>query len=237
MELDEDENLLIPKTHDEKVDEFWNKKTPYTPESRIDVHNHLKDLKEKEDKKDEPEPKAPRAMFADDGRPYNINEGKLDFSLTDDDQNVYLDLAVMRHMDTANLDCDVQPKYVRLNIKGKIFQLELPQEVNGDNSKAERSQTTGRVLITMPRVKPIIRPIVQQVKKMSLKEKSKNESNYLEVDASAKTGVDVGSIISDNEELKRQKALPFGAKINRKDIPERENSKDFLDDPDVPPLD
>ena len=26
--------------------------------------------------RDEPEPKAPRAMFADDGRPYNINEGK-----------------------------------------------------------------------------------------------------------------------------------------------------------------
>lgn len=30
---------------------FWQEKVPYTPESRIDMHNHLKELKEKEEKK------------------------------------------------------------------------------------------------------------------------------------------------------------------------------------------
>ena len=30
---------------------FWQEKTAYTPESRLAVHNHLKELKEKEEKK------------------------------------------------------------------------------------------------------------------------------------------------------------------------------------------
>jgi len=232
------ERLEKEKEHQDSVDEFWNQKTAYTPESRIDIHNHLKEIKDKEEKKEELEEKAPRKLFADDGRPYNINEAKLDFSLTEDDVSVILDLAVFRHMDTSNLDCDVQPNYVKLTIKGKIFQLELPVEVNGDSSTAKRSQTTGHLLITMPKVKPIIRPKpLQNSNKNSKPKKENSESNFLEVDASAKKGVDVGNIVADNEAKRNKAAQPFGSKIRRQDITERENSADFEDDPDVPPLD
>ncbi|XP_005099575.1 protein tilB homolog isoform X2 [Aplysia californica] len=227
------------KSHEEKVDEFWNEKTAYTPESRLEVHNHLQELKTKEEKKDDVEQKAPRKLFADDGRPYNINEPKLDFSLTEDDQNVLLDLAIFKHLDTSSLECDVQPTYVRLKVRGKIFQLELPVEVNGDDSSAKRSQTTGHLLVSMPKVKQIIRPKTHnsnsKVNKAS-DQKGKNDSNFLEVDASARKAVDVTSIVADNEEKKMKAAAPFGSQMSRRDLPERENSADFVDDPDVPPL-
>ena len=50
------------------------------------------------------------------------------------------------------MDCDVQPTYVRVIMKGKIFQLALTEEVNPDKATAKRSQTTGHLVITMPKV-------------------------------------------------------------------------------------
>lgn len=50
------------------------------------------------------------------------------------------------------IDADVQPTYVRVTVKGKIFQLVLPEEVRPDSSYAQRSQTTGHLIVTMPKV-------------------------------------------------------------------------------------
>ena len=55
-------------------------------------------------------------------------------------------------MDTSLLDVDVQPKYVRVTLKGKVLQLVLPEDVASDSSTAKRSQTTGHLVITMPKV-------------------------------------------------------------------------------------
>jgi len=233
----EKSNKEKEKSREEKVDDFWNEKTAYTPESRLDVHNHLKEIKDKEEEKNKPEEKAPRKLFAEDGRPYNVNEPKIDFSLTEDEHNVYLDLAVFRHLDTSTLDCDVQPHYARLVIRGKIFQMALPEEVNGDNSSAKRSQTTGRLLITMPKVKQVIRPkpLQNKTEKKNIP-KPKEESNYLEVDASARTTCDVTNIVTSHQEKMLQAAAPFGSQVRRREVAERENSADFVDDPDVPPL-
>jgi protein TilB len=38
-------------------------------------------------------------------------------------------------------------------MKGKIFQLALPEEVNPDKTSAKRSQTTGHLVLTMPKVR------------------------------------------------------------------------------------
>jgi hypothetical protein len=54
----------------------------------------------------------------------------------------------------------------------------------------------------------------------------------LEVDSSARKGVDIGSIVSDNAAPTRK---PLGATRNL-DKCERPNSENFVDDPDVPPL-
>lgn len=56
-------------------------------------------------------------------------------------------------MDTSLLDVDVQPDAVRVLIKEKILQLVLPEEVRPDASSAQRSQLTGHLVVTMPKVK------------------------------------------------------------------------------------
>lgn len=51
------------------------------------------------------------------------------------------------------IDVDVQPNYVRVMIKGKIFQMALADEVRIDESTSTaRSQVTGHLLIVMPKL-------------------------------------------------------------------------------------
>lgn len=51
------------------------------------------------------------------------------------------------------MDVDVQPQYVTVKIKGRVFQITLSEEVLVDKSSAVRSQTTGHLVITMPKVR------------------------------------------------------------------------------------
>ena len=56
-------------------------------------------------------------------------------------------------MDTSLINVDIQPNYVRVTLKGKSLQLGLNEEIRPDSSTAKRSQTTGYLVITMPKVK------------------------------------------------------------------------------------
>ena len=140
---------------DAVLKEFQEEATAYTPESRIEMHEQMKELKKREegDKKEE-EPKAPRRLFGDDGKVLNINEPKFDFKFDEDEEKnaIIFEVSLWKHLDTSLVDLDVQPNYVRLTVKGKIMQLQLPDEVKPDSSKAERSQITGALVITMPKV-------------------------------------------------------------------------------------
>ncbi|XP_042283764.1 dynein axonemal assembly factor 11 isoform X4 [Thunnus maccoyii] len=133
--------------------EFWHTPCSFTPESRLEAHRHLEEKRKAKEKQREKKPKPPRTLITADGRVMNVNEPKLDFCLTEDDENnrIVLDLAVYRHMDTSLIDIDVQPTYARVSVKGKIFQMVLPAEVKPDSSTAQRSQTTGHLVLTMPR--------------------------------------------------------------------------------------
>lgn len=62
-----------------------------------------------------------------------------------------LDVAMSPYIDLSSIKADVQEKFIRLLIKGRLLQLHLPGPVNSDLSKAERSLTTGHLVITMPR--------------------------------------------------------------------------------------
>lgn len=59
-------------------------------------------------------------------------------------------------MDTSLIDVDIQPWYVRVTIKGKILQLVMLAEVSPDRSTAQRSQTTGHLVLTLPKLKNIL---------------------------------------------------------------------------------
>ena len=150
-------------------------------------------------------------------------------------------------MDSSLVDVDVQSNYVRVTLKGKILQLCLQESVKSELSSAQRSQTTGQLLIKMPKVykifqklltyiqitqlfqqNPVIREFVKQNNsKTTVNEVKEKKTVYLEVDDSKK--VDFKNIINNKGKTQsQQKPL-----IKNK---EKENSSNFVDDPDVPPL-
>jgi protein TilB len=55
-------------------------------------------------------------------------------------------------LDTSLIDVDVQPSYVRVTIKGKIFQMALNVEVRTSEATSKRSQITGNLLVVMPKL-------------------------------------------------------------------------------------
>ncbi|CAF3547551.1 unnamed protein product [Rotaria socialis] len=217
------------KSEREADENYWDRKSEYTPESRIETHESTKKKRERESKEEKSEPKPVRQYIGNDGYPLNCNEPKVDFKMleSDDDRHVILDVAVFRHMDTSLVDVDVQPLYVRVTIKGKILQLVLPEEVNTTQSVAERSKISGHLVIKMPKLKQS--NIKMETKARIENNKPSTQSTYLELGKDPSTTVDYTQIVNQNKKSSHMKSKPNSQK-------ERENSADFIDDPDVPPL-
>lgn len=239
------------KTAEEEADEekkFWDEQVPYTPETRMRVHDHIQ--KKKEERENANKPKAnerrERKLVADDGRILNVNEAKFDFQLTEDDeqQTIVLDIAVYRYMDTSLINIDVNPTYVTGTIRGKVFQLVLPEEVQPSSSQAQRLKTNGHLVLTMPKMKQIIKPVnaakSEPVKSPNAQEprvetSSKKRVETLEIDPNPDgRSIDYRNIINENENIKKSMASkqPWWTKNSE----EKALDEDFIDDPDVPPL-
>ncbi|KAM9791691.1 dynein axonemal assembly factor 11 isoform 1-T1 [Syngnathus typhle] len=230
--------------------EFWHTPCAFTPESRLEAHRRLEAKRTARDKGNEKKVKLPKTLITADGRVLNVNEPKLDFSLTEDDNNkrIVLDLAVYRHMDTSLMDVDVQPTYVKVTVKGKrqiptvqIFQLVLPAEVKPDSSTVRRSQTTGHLLLHMPRAqgelevtKSAVRPSKDDRRphrgSADSKQSGRGVAEWLEVDAGGR--VDIANIVVAH---RRATEGPLDASGRVPDVDE-EPSEAFVDDLDVPPL-
>ncbi|XP_032420427.1 dynein axonemal assembly factor 11 isoform X1 [Xiphophorus hellerii] len=232
---DDKENL---RSAEEEEQDFWHTPCSFTPESRLEAHRRLEEKKNANRKEPEKKNKPPRTLITADGRVMNINEPKLAFSLTEDEESnaVVLDLAVYRHMDTSLMDVDVQPTYARVSVKGKMFQVVLPAEVKPDSSTARRSQTTGHLVLTMPRAegelrvkKPAPRQRRAAPSRSSAEEQNRKDKTpeRLEVDPSKRKSVDVANIVpqrSNGEDLQEKPGRTA-------ELPE-----EFMDDPEVPPL-
>ncbi|XP_027754274.1 protein tilB homolog isoform X2 [Empidonax traillii] len=229
---------------DEEDRRFWEEPTPYTPESRLETHRYIEEKRRakdntRESKKSE---KPPWTLVTAEGKVLNVNVPKLHFSLKDDEENnqFILELAVYRYLDTSLLDVDVQPTYIRVLVKGKPFQFVLPEEVKPDSSSAKRSQTTGHLVVTMPKAKEII--LAKQKVSASIKhsdcdtlQKNARRSGKvekLEVDPSKYSFPDVTKIIQEKE---RTGQGPL--KLQPEKMTEvKESCVEFENDEDVPPL-
>lgn len=86
------------------------------------------------------------------GKVLQRNEGKWDFKIMETKDSVIVDIPAGKYMNMAYIDIDVQPTYLRVTIKGKVLQLRLECEVKPDATTAQRSQVTGNLKITMPKV-------------------------------------------------------------------------------------
>ena len=97
---------------------------------------------------------------------------------------------------------------MRAKIKGKVFQLRLLEDVQCDKSSVQRSQTTGHILLTMPKCRPIPSLAKSSTKPscVTLKDRTKDEQKkqeLLEVTA-AKTVremLNISSLKEDAEDI------------------------------------
>ncbi|NXF93881.1 TILB protein, partial [Eubucco bourcierii] len=197
---------------DEEDRRFWEEPTPYTPESRLETHRYIEEKRRaKENVRESKRREKPlRPLVTAEGKVLNVNVPKLHFSLKDDEENnqIVLDLAVYRHLDTSLLEVDVQPTYIRVLVKGKPFQIVLPEEVKPDSSSAKRSQTTGHLVVSMPKVKEIIlakQKVSTSIKHSDCNTRQKNarrsgQVEKLEVDPSKYSFPDVTKIIQEKEQ-------------------------------------
>ena len=166
----------------------------------------------------------------------------------DDDDKIVVSVHVFKHMDSSLLSVDVQPTYVRVTLKNKVLQLALSEEVRCEQSVAKRSQITGHLVITMPKLSyqpppPTTTTTTKSSESVETNKSDKvenvtNASNYLEVnDASGSTlrRADLANIVTDSAQAaQKQSRLAAGQQKTKPAC--RANSPNFVDDPDVPPL-
>jgi len=83
------------------------------------------------------------------------NEGRWQFRFDEESQpgSVLLSVPVAKFLSSSLIDVDVHPTYVSVVIKGRVLRLVLPAEVRAEDSTAQRSATTGHLLVIMPKVK------------------------------------------------------------------------------------
>lgn len=143
--------------------------THYTPEERLET---WRSIEEEKKKNSPPPPKDPRDEYGTrmkakapppgpgpDGRIMQCNTGQWKFQWKEEKDLLILDVGVNRYLDTSQIAVDVNPTWVRIEAKGKVLQLILPNEVSIDDVEALRSETSGNLVLKMKRVgkDPIIR--------------------------------------------------------------------------------
>ncbi|XP_071527616.1 dynein axonemal assembly factor 11-like [Panulirus ornatus] len=249
------------ESEDEKDDEeWWKGPSEPTPEARIAIHRHIA-RRRQEHQSSSQHTKKSRAvrLFTSDGRPLNANAAKLEFQLTEDEDNncFKLEVHTYKYLDATLVDCDVQPWYVRVTVRGKVLQLVLLEEVRPGQATALRSQVTGHLLVTMPKLADPWRPVStcppQKITPATSSNSAQStylphttttpspahtecerQGNYLEVGESSST-VDYTKIVN-NSAGEVPPAHGLATTRTRHLPPDRPNSPDFVDDADVPSL-
>jgi len=161
---------------------------PWSIETRVRDHRELRAEREKSDREkrknmdklmlgDPMNKSKPRREGFDplpsdpNQRVFQKNEGEWTFDLgeSDDRRSVVLDVDIGKYIDASLVDVDVQPRLVRMLCKGRLLQLELFDEVNPDKSVAQRSKTTGHLVITMPKVKEVLQASNMEPNRLPMK--------------------------------------------------------------------
>lgn len=138
------------------------------------------------------------------GRVRQCNEGKWDFIVDEETRPgfVVLDVAVQRHLDSSLIDVDVHPSWVSVVIKSKVLRLQLPAEVKVGESKAQRSKTTGHLVLVMPKVNPMENMVALRA---AQRDRQRGKENQLQV------GAGVRALSSGSE------GLVAGGRVRRKE--------------------
>ena len=130
---------------DTKRKNFYNSESKHAPEYRRETQRFKEYLEEEDERKKNEEvsfrpeedvgyrSKLPRKLFEEkSGRALNVNEAQIGFNYNDFDPHyLVLELELWKHLDASLIeDLTVEPTYLRVKIKGKIFQLRFLEEVH-----------------------------------------------------------------------------------------------------------
>ncbi|XP_017883352.1 protein tilB homolog isoform X2 [Ceratina calcarata] len=217
---------------EEDDEKFWKRKSRHTPEERMAIAERVlrkQERRNREKDKGKHQPAYVLKLFSPEGKPYNMNQPKVPFALNEEEYNdrIILEVNLYKHLDTSYVDVDVQPEYVRVTIKGKVLQLTLPCEVSVDSSTAQRNSTNGKLVITMPRLKPI--PVVQT---HNDKEKAKTKRDQVVKRGSGMNVREYLEIGPTRDDLDFSKIV----ESSTKSAANREEELECDDNFDVPPL-
>uniref|UniRef100_A0A8C4SZB8 Leucine-rich repeat-containing protein 6 n=1 Tax=Erpetoichthys calabaricus TaxID=27687 RepID=A0A8C4SZB8_ERPCA len=233
-----EEEHISDADEEESDKEFWEKPTQFTPESRIETHRHMEEKRKAKEAQSEAtkKKKPPRTLITADGRALNVNEPKYYMS-SDICKLLFLTFFCCRFLDTSLIDVDIQPSYVRIKVKGKVFQLVLPTEVKPDSSCAKRSQTTGHLVITMPKVSTLRFSFALRFSSFftttdRCSAPTSTQMEKLEVDPSCHSRLNLADIVQNK---KSNSPGPLKLQPVVTDVSKSGNGE-FEDDPDVPPL-
>ncbi|XP_069952300.1 dynein axonemal assembly factor 11-like [Cherax quadricarinatus] len=259
-EREEYERCANDRKDDDEDDEGWWRGTSYhTPESRLAHHRRLAHLRHSQHSgytdgivKQMPEVR----LFTEEGRPINVNSAKLEFHFTEDENNncFILEVHTYKYLDSSLVKCDVEPWYVRITLKGKVLQLVLLEEVRPDSATARRSQITGHLLITMPKLVPAkhfgrsclpeITPLTCRTSDVTSSphatisldyfKEGNNEVKHLQVSETRQ--VDYKNIVDHSTRSGSIQCSPPTNTLRQTPLPDRPNSPDFVDDSEVPSL-
>jgi len=182
-------------------------------------------------------------------RPMQRNEGKWEFSLDETKEAVILEVGVPKFLDTSAIDLNVEPTWIAMEIKGKQFLIHTPLEINPDQCKAERSQLTGSLVLTMPFVGGVIKAAAvheDRVSKIYAKQERAPSNSLKDEDIGQASTVDLCNIVGQNEAARKDMrldeknySLDRANQKHRKESVGRKPkapSASFVDNPDVPPL-
>lgn len=91
----------------------------------------------------------PLSVYRDDGEIRVCNQGKYQFFIDENTTKGYttFELAVPKTLDTNKIKVDLNPLYIRVDVKGKITQWKFEHEIVLEDAIIQRSQITGFLLI------------------------------------------------------------------------------------------
>ena len=84
---------------------------------------------------------GPATVYTKNGHIRQCNQGRYTFDLTEspDGTKLLFSMEVPKFMDTASLNVDLQPTYVRVDVKGKITQIRFDEDILVERSQVQRS--------------------------------------------------------------------------------------------------
>ena len=152
---------------------------------------------------------VPPPVYKENGEVRICNQGRYDVFLDEDIYTTAITtfrIKLPKFLDTNKIKVDLNPNYVRIDVKGKITQWRFDNDIIVEKATVQRSTTTGILEIKAPMA--YIKPREDKIKKMEENKKAleiqKKEEERLKRLKPLKQGVD---FIRENNEIKEVENL------------------------------